>query len=144
MSASPAVHEDLSRAPKVQPSSDRGFGLVFVAFFGLLALWPLVHSRPWHPWALGAALAILIVAVNRPSLLHPANVVWTGLSGVLAKIMNPLVLGIMFVVVFIPARIFLLISGKDPLGRRWERKSASYWIKRDPPGPAPDSIRHPY
>jgi len=46
--------------------------------------------------------------------------------------------------VFIPARIIMLLTGKDPLQRHWDKKKISYWIRRDPPGPPPDSIKHPY
>jgi hypothetical protein len=32
------------------------------------------------------------------------------------------------------------LLGKDPLRRRFDRDAVTYWIERDPPGPAPDTM----
>jgi hypothetical protein len=34
--------------------------------------------------------------------------------------------------------------GKDFLRRRREPSAASYWIAREPPGPAPDSMKNQF
>jgi hypothetical protein len=33
---------------------------------------------------------------------------------------------------FTTARVFLTLTGKDPLTRRWEKSAASYWVDRKP------------
>ena len=37
-----------------------------------------------------------------------------------------------FYLFFTTARVFLTLSGKDPLTRRWDRNAASYWADRKP------------
>ena len=37
-----------------------------------------------------------------------------------------------FYLFFTPARLFMLLGGKDPLTRRWDRAAATYWADRKP------------
>jgi hypothetical protein len=59
----------------------------------------------------------------------------------LGKVVNPIVLGLMFFLVFTPAALFLRLAGKDPLRLKRPKDAKSYWIPRDPPGPPPESMR---
>jgi len=34
--------------------------------------------------------------------------------------------------------------GKDPLRLKRDPKATSYWIVREPPGPAPETMKHQY
>jgi hypothetical protein len=36
------------------------------------------------------------------------------------------------------------LAGKDFLRKRLEPEAASYWLPRDPPGPAPDSMKQQF
>ena len=58
----------------------------------------------------------------------------------LLKIVSPIVLGLMFYVVLTPIGIAMRLFGRDEMRRRWNRDAKSYWIARDPPGPAPGSL----
>lgn len=53
--------------------------------------------------------------------------------------MNPLVLGFLFFAAVTPMGLAMRALGKDPLRRRFDRAAATYWIRRDPPGPGPMS-----
>ena len=139
-----ATHENLGSLEESKESSDRQFGWVFTAFFTLTAFWPMLHGRPWKPWCAAVAVGIAIVTLGRPSFLHPANRVWMKLSELLSRVMNPVILAIMFAAVFIPSRLILALTKKDPLNRRWEPGAASYWIPRTPPGPEPPSMANQY
>ena len=54
------LHEDLNRHHTVKESSDRGFGMVFAAFFTIVGLWPLVRAESPRWWALSLAVAFLL------------------------------------------------------------------------------------
>ena len=62
----------------------------------------------------------------------------------LHKIVNPIVLGIMFLVFITPIALVLRLLGKKLIPLTFERDKASYWIERTPPGPAPDSLRNQF
>jgi hypothetical protein len=45
------AHEDLTREEHIEGSSDRSFGFVFAAVFGIIAAWPLFHGAGLRWWA---------------------------------------------------------------------------------------------
>src|ERR1700731_4439820 len=108
-------HEDFRREERVKSASDRPVGLVLAAFFGILALGPLLGGRPLRPWALGVSVAFLVVAVLVPRLLHPLNQLLTRLALLVSKVTNPLLTGMMFYLLFTPVAFLFRLFGKDPL-----------------------------
>jgi hypothetical protein len=124
----------------MKPSSNRVFGLVFAAFFVIIALLPLLRGHSLRRWPLPLAAIFLIAALAAPKILTPLNRAWTALGTVLHRIVNPLVLGVLFYVVFTPFGWLLRRLGKDFLRLRRAPDAASYWIPRNPPGPAPESM----
>jgi hypothetical protein len=136
-----AVHERLERRDHFAGSSDRSFGLVFAAAFAVIALLPAIFgdgALRW--WALVVAALFLAAALVRPSLLAPLNRLWFKLGLLLHRIVNPIVMGLMFFVVITPVAIGMRLAGRDPLRLRPRPDESSYWIDRDPPGPEPDSM----
>jgi hypothetical protein len=124
------THEDFGREAHGSGPSDRNFGLVFTAAFLFFGLWPLRHRMPIRPWCLALSGAILLVTLVRPSLLHPANLVWTKLGLLLGKVVNPIVTGLLFYLVFTPGAMILKMLGKDPLRLAGDPKAKTYWILR--------------
>ena len=49
-------------------------------------------------------------------------------------------MGIIYVSTVVPVGLILKACGKDLLRLKREPDSKSYWIDRDPPGPAPGSM----
>jgi hypothetical protein len=139
-----STHESFDRESVPEGSSDRSFGLVFTAFFGLVGLWPLVHKRPIRLWALYVGAAFLLVALARPGVLRPLNVVWTRFGQLLSKVTNPIITGAMFYIVFTPAGLLLRLMGKDLLRLKYDRSATTYWIRRDPAGLIPESMRNQF
>jgi hypothetical protein len=68
------------------------------------------------------------------------NWAWTKLGLLLGKIVNPIVIGILFFLVFVPAAVVMRMLGKDALRLKPDRSRSSYWIVRNPPGPQPESM----
>ena len=133
-------HEDFWRAPEIRGSSDRGFAFVFAAALTVAGLWPRLRGGGVRWWALGLAGFLLMLALARPSVLGPFNRAWTRLGLLLARVVNPVVTAVLFFLVFTPAGILLRLFGKDPLRLRFQGSEPSYWIPRDPPGPAPATM----
>jgi hypothetical protein len=135
-----SAHEDFNRAQPVRASSDRSFGLVVG---GVLVILGLMRHRPY--WlAVETGSLLLLLAWIRPSLLHIANLLWIRLGLLLNKLMNPIVTGLLFLLVFTPMALLLRLLGKDPLRLRFDRGAASYWIERQPPGPEPESMANQF
>ena len=137
------LHEDFNRSREVK-SSDRAFGLVFAAFFALTALWPLLHGKPLRWWALGLSAGFGVLALARPALLHGLNVLWMRLAVLMSEVVNPIVTGIMFYLVFAPVAIALRWMGKDPWRLHYDSQAPTYWLPRKPPGPAPETMSNQF
>ncbi len=134
-----AVLSPEQEAP-VKPSSNRTFGLVFAAFFALVALLPVLRGHAVRRWALPVSALFLLAALVAPKILTPLNRAWTGLGTLLHAVINPLVLGVLFYLVFTPFGWVLRRMGKDFLRLRSTPGAATYWIPRQPPGPPPESM----
>lgn len=138
------MHEDFQRDEPIQRSSNRTLGLVFAAFFGLVALLPLVRGHSFRIWPLPFSVVFLVTALVAPTVLTPLNRAWTALAILLHKVTNPLVLGICFYVVFTPFAWLLRRMGKDFLRVKRDPNTDSYWIARQPPGPPPESMSNQF
>jgi hypothetical protein len=138
------AHEDLSRGQQVEGSSDRSFGLVFAGVFLIVAAWPLLHRELPRWWSLGIAVAFAILAIWKPALLAALNRLWTKLGVLLARVISPIALGILFYGVITPIGAVMRLTGKDPLRLKLDAGTDSYWIPRKPPGPPPDSMTNQF
>ena len=139
-----ATHEDFSRTHHVKASSNRAFGWVFTAVFLVIGVWPLVHGQPPRWWSLIVAAVFLVVTVGAPALLAPLNKLWLRFGLLLNRVISPVVLGFMFYVVVTPMGALMRWLGKDSMRLNRDDKDGSYWIRRDPPGPKPDSMPHQF
>jgi len=139
-----SMHENFSREDSTRGSSDRSFGLVFTGFFALVACLPVLRGRPLRPWALAVSGAFLLVTLIRPRLLHSLNRFWTRLAVVISKVTNPVMTGLMFYILFTPVAVVLRLTGKDLLRLKAQPGAKTFWIPRDPPGPAPETMRNQF
>jgi hypothetical protein len=134
-------HESFERTEAVKGSSNRSFGLVFAAVFAIIGLAPLAFGGTVRPWALVAGAGFAVVALGFPGLLAPLNRLWLKFGLLLHRIVSPVVLGIMFFAVITPIGLLMRALGKDPLRLKRDASAGSYWIPREPPGPAPESLK---
>ena len=135
------MHEHAVRheAP-VKSSSDRSFGQVFAGVFALIGLFPLLHGGRICSWSMLAALACAALAFIAPTVLAPANRLWTSFGTLLHRVVSPVALGILFFLVVTPIGLSMRLFGTDTLRLRKDSEAASYWLTREPPGPAPESL----
>lgn len=104
--------------------------------FGLLVGAVLVALAGWWLWrgkfqivaicllAIGAALALF--AIFAPRALAVPNRLWMGLARTLSLITTPIIMGLIFFLIFTPFGLIRRLFGGDPLNRRAARAD-SYW-----------------
>jgi len=140
-----ATHETLKAGEDVKMGSEKSFGLVFAAVFGLVTIWPFLFGDGgirW--WALGVALVFLALAFLYPKALGPLNRAWFLFGMLLSKVMSPIVMGLLFVVAVVPTAIVMRLRGHDLLAMKLDREAESYWIRRDPKEFNPKSMERQF
>jgi hypothetical protein len=134
-------HESLLSEGPPPSSSDRSFGLLFTgvcAAIAALGVWEGRRSALW--WSL-AALAFCLTALFAAPLLGPLNRAWRWLSLQLFKIVNPIIMGVVFFAVLTPIAIIMRWARRDPLQLRFDRAKPSYWLARTAVGERQTSMR---
>jgi hypothetical protein len=143
----PSFHEDFGRKDEVKSSSDRGFGLtvggILLAIAAVragLQLWD-GEGPGWVEGLLAGVGALLVgFGIVAPARLAPLNRAWTRLGLILFKVVNPVVLGLIYLTTVVPIGLLLRLRGRDLLSLKFDRQAQSYWVVREPPGPAPETM----
>jgi hypothetical protein len=119
-----------SYAPgEVKPPSPRSTGFVFVGVAVIVAV--LFRHNPLIAGiALGVAVILLALSLVSPRVLQPLNIVWFQIGMLMHRVVNPLVMFLMFAVAMVPAGLLMRI-GHDPLRSKREPDAETYWIEPD-------------
>lgn len=135
------MHDRIASSDEVKLGSERSFGLVFAVLFGVLGGYSLIAGDGRNaPYLLAVAVCFLVLAFAAPGLLRPLNRTWFWFGLQLSRITTPLVMGIIFFIVLTPIALIMRAMGKDPLRLSRHAGQATYWIRRDPPGPPSESL----
>lgn len=119
-------HEHYDR-PELPLPPDRSTGLVFTAIALIVAYFWRNDQTVLVP-ALSIAAVLGIVSLVAPSVLRPLNIVWMKFALLLSKVMNPIVMFLLFLIAIVPAGLLMQI-GYDPLRKR-RGESHTYWKER--------------
>lgn len=122
-----SVHTQI---PDLDRKGLREFGLlmaaVIVVLFGAVLPWLFDAGWPRWPWIL--AVLFVLPALLSPELLRPVYRGWMRVGLFLNRIMTPLILSIVFYLVFTPMAIILKLLGKDAMRRDLDPTAETYRI----------------
>ena len=138
MSAHPA------NIPELDRKGLREFGLLMAAvigvLFGVFLPWVFDGAWPLWPWLISAAF--VLPALVAPLSLRPVYRGWMRFGLFMSRIMTPLVLGIVFFLVFTPVALGLKLLGKDAMRRKLDPQADSYRI--DNKGATMGDMKRPF
>jgi len=114
----------------------RKFGITMaIAFtvFGSIFWW-----RDNHLWQYlyGIGGFFLVFGLILPKVLAPIEWAWMKAAHAMGIVMTYILLTLTYVIVITPIGLLMRIFGKDPLKRKFDPQTASYWVTVDPEGPA--------
>ena len=108
----------------------RKFGLQFavliVFFFGWLLPWMLDLAYALWPWIVAALLGFWALAA--PTSLRLLYVGWMRLGLLLNRVTSPILMGLVYFVVFTPVAVCLKILRRDLLHRSLDADAATYRV----------------
>ena len=130
--------------PELDARGLRQFALttsaILALLFGLLLPWLIGHGWPLWPWVIAAVLSLWGLIL--PRSLRPVYRGWMHFGLLASRVTTPLILGLVYFLMFVPMGVLMRLFGKDPMQRRRQPKAASY---RCPSTPAPiESLEKPY
>lgn len=133
MSQNFSLHEHYRDEESTQPGTDRAFGctvgsvlvVIGAAKAFVAGALPLLACLIF---AVGAVL--LLLGIVAPSRLSALNRIWLKMGAVIAKVVNPIVLVLLFFFVVTPMALLMRIAGKRPLRLAPDPRASSYWIYR--------------
>ena len=140
-------HERFDRDDRTRMGSERGFAIVFAAVFLIIAAIKAFVAGSAPVWVgVWVALAAVMLALGFlwPLALRPLNIAWFRFGLLLHRIVSPLVMGLVFYGTVTPIGLLMRLFGKRPLRLRFDPAAESYWIDRQPPGPAPGSFSNQF
>jgi hypothetical protein len=142
--AAGTLHEDLRREDPTSGPSNRRFGLTLGAILALIAVTTMIERSPWAiVWGVLAA-ALIGSALLRPSLLSAPNYAWLKLGLLLHRIVNPVIMAVLFYGTIVPVGLLMRATGKDPLRLKLDRSATSYWLARSEDRPQSESMRQQF
>jgi predicted membrane metal-binding protein len=128
------MHEQFDKRDDVKAPSERSFGITFVIVFALLAAFSFWHRGVTTTLYLTVSVSALfaLATLLSPRILRPLNLIWLKFGLLLHKIVNPVIMGLLFFGVFTPMGSVMRLFGVDFLQIRKKPSTKSYWnVKRD-------------
>lgn len=126
--------------------SNRSFG----AFFGLLFLGIAIYLHVLHSIFIACpayilAILVLILAYFYPKTLTTPNALWAKLGEALRRIVSPVILGLIYGLLFVPVGLLFRLSGRDELRVRTDSTGGeSYWREVSETDLTIESLRRQY
>ena len=112
----------------------RLFGVALFLFFGVIGAllrwkWQYGSASSWI-WI--GALLFLLFYLAVPASRRPVYLGWSYLTFPLGWLISHLVLALVFYLVLTPVGLLLRMFGRDPLERKIDRQSRTYWTSHRP------------
>jgi len=135
VSRSSSLHEDYRDDGPTEIGSDRAFGYTVGAILMVIGAAKAVIAGAVTPASyllFGVGAVLLVLGIVAPRRLSVLNRVWLRIGALLAAVVNPIVLMLLFLLVVTPMAFFMRLLGKRPLRLAPDPSAGSYWIKREP------------
>jgi large-conductance mechanosensitive channel len=142
-----SLHENYRDEETVEAGSDRAFGCTVGSILMVIGAAKGFAAGALLPvacliFAVGAML--LLLGIFAPSRLSVLNRIWLKLGAVIGKVVNPIVLALLFFLVVTPMALLMRIAGKRPLHLAADHAAPSYWIYRNVPQGEASSMKRQF
>lgn len=139
-----ALHERTEATDDTPLGSNRSFGFVFTVVFALLGGYQLWHDHAWGWAAFACSAGFLAAALIHPALLRPLNLVWFKFGLLLHRVINPMVMALLFFGSVYPISLIMRAFGKRPLNLNFDSTAATYWVSRESTDLDTDSFKRQF
>lgn len=110
--------------------SDRSFGFMMAAVFALIGSLGLYKGSLHALICLYVAAFFAGLTIWRPQSLGLANRAWLKLGLLMYRVVNPVIMAILFFGTILPIGLAMRLFGKDFLRLQRDRSAPTYWLPR--------------
>lgn len=138
-------HEQYAELANSDSPSNRNFGLTMAGVFMLATiLGKYKFHSPLMMLILLAAISIVFLCVTlfNASMLTRLNSYWSALGRALQRITSPIIMFMIYALVFVPIGLLLKIMGKNTM-QLFRTGEASFWINK-PKAELPDPMKYQF
>ena len=111
-------------------SSERGFGIVFSIFFTILFLYFYLKYNYFNIYFFSLSIILLFISIFFAHYLRIPNILWHKFGILISKVMNPVVVTLIYLIGIIPIGIIMKLLKKDLIQKKINKNLHSYWIKK--------------
>lgn len=115
-------------------------GAIIGLLFGVLLPWIWEFGYPLWPWIVMSVL--LLLAIAHPPWLRPIYRGWMKFGLLISRVTTPVILGIVFFLIFVPVGLVFKIFSRDPMDRKFDAELDTYRI--DNADQRGGSLENPY
>ena len=124
--------------------SNRKFGLILGTFLFAAGIYAALYINIlWTIIFISLATLFALLALVAPAWLALLNKLWFQLGLLLGRVVNPIILGVIFFIFITPVAIITKLFGRDELLIN-KRTVSTYWLERKPAGPKPESFNNQF
>ena len=126
------THEQFDKRDDVKAPSEWSFGITFAVVFASLAAFSYWHRGTGTMFyvTIAVSAAFAVVTLMAPRILRPLNLIWLKFGLLLHKVVNPVIMGILFFGIFTPMGVVMRMFGVDFLRMKRKPAAESYWIAK--------------
>lgn len=108
-------------------SNEKSFGVVFSVLFLLIGVYPFISGGDWGLTSLTVSFVLIIVTFFRPKFLTIPSKLWLKTGRVMGSVISPVVMSLIYFLVFTPIGLFVRLRGIDILKKKFDENANSYW-----------------
>jgi hypothetical protein len=124
--------------------SDRNFGFTMASVFALIGGIGLYKGSAHAPFWLCLAAVFAGLTFWRPQSLRLANRAWLKLGLMMYRVVNPVIMAILFFGAIMPIGLSMRLFGKNFLRLGRDPSSSTYWLPRSDPRPPSESMKQQF
>ena len=116
---------------EIELPSNKKFGYFFTLVFIILTGYFFVNKSLSLVYIFATiSTTLFFITMAKADLLSYPNKLWIRFGLLLGMIISPIVLGVLFFILFTPTAILMKLFGRDELRLKF-KKNTSYWILRE-------------
>lgn len=123
------INQELKPNYKAEFGSSKNFGFVFSIVFLLIFAYTIFQQNIIFTFLLLSILFSLF-SIFYPKIFHYPNIWWSKLGIIIGFFISPIIMLLIYFLIFFPTGIIFQILRKDLLCRKINKNSKSYWKYR--------------